>query len=269
MKYFLNILFLFTTLSAFSQEPPPPPPPPVGDSEVLKVVEQMPRFPGCEDVEGDKARKDCAMEKMLKFIYSNIEYPAIARENGVEGTVVIRFVVGKEGEILNPEIIRNIGANCGLAALAVVEKMPNWTPGMQDGMPVKVQFNLPVKFRLTRPSDGIFLMVEDMPKFPGCELTGDENQDQSCSNSKILAYIKENLQYPEMAKKHSVEGECHISFIINELGEIINPQIQRDMGAGCGLEALRLVNEMPNWIPGKKDGAPVKVQMRLPVVFKL
>ena len=89
---------------------------------------------------------------MLEFIYKNIKYPTIARENGVEGVCVIRFVVEKDGTISEPEILRNIGAGCGEEALRVVKKMntlpQKWTPGKQRNSPVKVRFNLPVRFKL-------------------------------------------------------------------------------------------------------------------------
>lgn len=132
-------------------EPPPPPKPKV--EEIFKVVEQMPRFPGCEDKGGsDKEKKQCADKKMLEFIYKNIKYPAIARENGVEGTCVIQFVVEKSGEVKDAKVVRDIGAQCGAEALRVVELMNTkgikWTPGKQRGRAVRVQFNLPVKFRL-------------------------------------------------------------------------------------------------------------------------
>ncbi|MEM1320202.1 MAG: energy transducer TonB [Bacteroidota bacterium] len=133
--------------------PPPPPPPPEPEvEEIFQVVEEMPRFPGCEN-ESDKAkRKQCASKKMLEFIYKNIKYPPIARENGVEGTVVIRFVVDKDGSVQEPTILRDIGAQCGQEAMRVVKMMNSmpqkWVPGKQRGKPVKVYFNLPVKFRL-------------------------------------------------------------------------------------------------------------------------
>ena len=133
--------------------PPPPPPPPKQEvEEIFKVVEDMPRFPGCEDLSSKEERKQCADKKMLEFIYKNIKYPAIARENGVEGTVVIQFVVEKNGEIKDAAIVRDIGAQCGQEALRVVNLMNDqkikWIPGMQRGRAVRVQFNLPVKFRL-------------------------------------------------------------------------------------------------------------------------
>lgn len=131
--------------------PPPPPPPPPKEEEIFQVVEDMPRFPGCED-KGSKAEKQqCAQKKMLEYIYKEIEYPALARENGVEGTCVISFVVDSKGKVEKAEVLRDIGAGCGPEALRVVEKMAKektWIPGKQRGRAVSVQFNLPVKFRL-------------------------------------------------------------------------------------------------------------------------
>lgn len=129
--------------------PPPPPPPPAPKvDEIFKVVEDMPRFPGCEDKSNKDDRKKCAEQKMLEYIYKNIKYPAIARENGVEGTVVIQFVVEKDGSITDAKVARDIGAQCGQEALRVVNDMPTWVPGKQRGRAVRVQFNLPVKFKL-------------------------------------------------------------------------------------------------------------------------
>ncbi|MGB4959074.1 MAG: energy transducer TonB [Saprospiraceae bacterium] len=132
--------------------PPPPPPPAPVEDEIFKVVEQMPRFPGCEDKKTDKEKTECANTKMLEYIYKNLKYPAIARENGVEGQVVLQFVVDKDGSITDVKIARDIGAGCGTAAEAVVLDMNNmgkkWTPGKQRGRPVRVLYTLPVKFKL-------------------------------------------------------------------------------------------------------------------------
>ncbi|MBI5917412.1 MAG: energy transducer TonB [Bacteroidetes bacterium] len=130
--------------------PPPPPPPPMdnSDKEIFKVVEESPTFPGCEAIEEKQARQKCAEELLLQFIYKTIQYPEIARENGVEGMVVIKFVVEKDGSISNKDILRDVGAGCGEEAMRVVSLMPNWNPGKQRGNPVRVQFTLPVKFDL-------------------------------------------------------------------------------------------------------------------------
>ena len=130
---------------------PPPPPPPSASPRVQKVArvaEVMPMFPGCKEDTDNMKRKICADEKMLKFIYTNLVYPESAKENKVEGTVVISFVVEKDGELTDIKVIRDIGSDCGMAALDVVKKMPRWENGIQEGRPVRVQFNLPIKFKL-------------------------------------------------------------------------------------------------------------------------
>ncbi len=121
--------------------------------EILVRAEQMPRFPGCEDMEGSLDEKQaCAEQKLLSFIYKNLKYPQVDKENRYEGTVIIRFVVDKHGNVVNTNILRDIGINCGKEAKRVVELMNDlpqkWTPGKQRGNAVNVQFTLPVKFKL-------------------------------------------------------------------------------------------------------------------------
>lgn len=115
----------------------------------FRIVEEMPRFPGCENAGlSKKEKQDCATEQLLDFLSKNMRYPSIARENGIQGTVVVRFVIERDGSISNPEVIRDIGGGCGAEALRVVKSMPDWLPGKQQGQAVRVQFHLPVKFNL-------------------------------------------------------------------------------------------------------------------------
>ncbi len=132
--------------------PPPPPPPEPKVKEIFKVVEEMPRFPGCEDLASLDEVKACSNQKLLEYIYANIRYPQIARENGIEGTVVVQFVVNKDGSVTDMKLLRDIGAKCGDEAMRIVEGMnemeKNWIPGKQRGKPVNVMFTLPIKFKL-------------------------------------------------------------------------------------------------------------------------
>jgi len=116
------------------KEPAPPPPPPPVD-EVYNYVEVFPEFPGGE-------------AEMQKFIARNIVYPQVALETGIEGVVVIQFVVDSKGIIRNPVIVRDIGGGCGEEAIKVIKKMPTWKPGEQNGRPVSVRYTLPVRFRM-------------------------------------------------------------------------------------------------------------------------
>lgn len=117
----------------------PPPPPPVVEEEkkdeVFKFVEQMPSFP-----DGDAA--------LLKYLAQNIKYPAIAKENGIEGKVVVAFVVSKTGNIEQVKVVRGIGGGCDEEAARVIRTMPKWSAGKHNGKAVSVSYTVPVSFKL-------------------------------------------------------------------------------------------------------------------------
>lgn len=133
---------------------PPAPRNTVEVEEIYKVVEEMPRFydESCEAIDSTpKEKKECADKMMLNYIYDHVKYPPIAKVNGVEGTVVIQFVVEVDGTMSNIRLVRDIGAQCGSESVRVIEYMSQertWVAGKQRGKPVRVQFNLPIKFRL-------------------------------------------------------------------------------------------------------------------------
>ena len=137
--------------------PLPPPPPEITEEidEIVLIPESMPRFPGCEKMDGtNNEKKACSDKKMLAYIYQNLKYPQIALSNGIEGTVVIQFVVDKEGKVSDVKLVRKVGAGCDEAAVKVIRdmnKLPErWTPGKQRGRNVKVLYTLPVKFKLLK-----------------------------------------------------------------------------------------------------------------------
>ena len=102
---------------------------------IFKVVEVMPVFPGGE-------------KKLMSYLGNNIKYPEKAKKDGVKGRVFITFVVEKDGRIDNVELLRGIGSGCDEEAMRVIKSMPKWSPGMTNGEPVRVQYNLPIKFAL-------------------------------------------------------------------------------------------------------------------------
>lgn len=131
--------------------PAPPLPPPAIEEEpdFFIVAEEMPRFPGCEEIEGTKEEKRlCAEKKMLEFLYSKVKYPQIAKENGIEGKATLQFVVDSHGNVTKANIVRNVPGGCGEEALRVVNIMPKWIPGKQRGRAVSVLYTLPVTFEL-------------------------------------------------------------------------------------------------------------------------
>lgn len=107
----------------------------VEEQQIFMVVENAPAFPG-----GDEGR--------MKFLVENIKYPQMARESGIQGTVYVTFVVERNGSVTDVKILRGIGGGCDEEAIRVVQAMPKWEPGKQRGKPVRVQFNMPIKFTL-------------------------------------------------------------------------------------------------------------------------
>ena len=103
--------------------------------QIFTVVESMPTFQG-----GDAAR--------IKYLNSNIKYPTIARESGIQGRVFVTFVVETDGRVTDVKILRGIGGGCDEEALRVIKNMPKWHPGKQRGKSVRVQFNMPILFKL-------------------------------------------------------------------------------------------------------------------------
>lgn len=119
--------------------------------EVFKVVEEMPRFPGCEEISDERARQKCAQKKLLEYIFQHLKYPADARANNIEGRVIVAFIVDENGKVNEAKILEGLGHGCDEAVLAVFDKMQSdditWIPGKQRGRAVSVQMTLPVKFK--------------------------------------------------------------------------------------------------------------------------
>lgn len=105
------------------------------EAPIFIVVESMPEFPG-------------GIEKLYAYLQANMKYPQMARESGIQGTVYVTFVVEKDGSVTDIKVLRGIGGGCDEEAIRVVRSMPKWNPGKQRGKPVRVQYNLPVRFIL-------------------------------------------------------------------------------------------------------------------------
>ena len=113
----------------------PEPPKHEEESKVFDVVEQMPSFPG-----GNGA--------LLEYLASHVKYPVVAQENGVQGRVIVSFVVERDGSITDVRVVRSVDPSLDREAARVVSSMPRWTPGKQNGSAVRVKYNVPVMFKL-------------------------------------------------------------------------------------------------------------------------
>lgn len=107
----------------------------IEEDVIFTVVEDQPAFPG-----GEEAR--------IRYLQENLRYPQMAREAGIQGTVFVTFVVERDGSVTDVRVLRGIGGGCDEEAVRVVRNMPRWQPGRQRGQPVRVQFNMPIRFVL-------------------------------------------------------------------------------------------------------------------------
>jgi len=214
---------------------------------VFTVVDVSPSYPG-------------GQTELYKYLGPAIRYPQAARDAGIQGTVFITFVVEKDGRITNANVLRGIGGGCDEEALHAVNGMPAWTPGEHKGQKVRVRYTLPVKFTMreaeegTSTSDRAHTIVEEMPEFPG-------------GTKAMYQFIKKELRYPSELKRTKAIGTVYTTFEIGTDGSITNARVYRGFHPDADAEALRLVNSMPAWSPGKQRGQPVRVQFTLPIRF--
>ena len=228
-------------------------------NKIFKAIDNPPEFPG-------------GLSSLTKYLSANIKYPIDARENGVEGRVLVKFVVCTDGSLCNETIENSVMPSIDSEVLRVVQAMPNWKPGKQNGEAVKVYYTLPVSFKLddgdeksaldsfmnsdaNKPSQ-VFTAVEQMPEFNG--------GTEQCNK-----FIKENLKYPEDAVAMQVQSSVVMKFIVDETGRILFPKVEKSVCNTCDIEAIRVINSMPKWKPGKQNGKAVKVLYTLPLTFKL
>ena len=217
------------------------------NEQVFTVVEKMPSFPG-----GDA--------ELLKYIATNIKYPKESQDNGEQGRVICSFIVGRDGSVNNPEVLRGVTPLLNEEAVRVINTMPRWNPGMQRGKAVAVKYTVPITFRLKSPveeaKEETLTVVDVMPQYPG----GDR---------ELLKFIAQSIKYPTDAQEAGVQGRVICSFVVDKKGNIVEPKLIRGIDPSLDAEALRVIGMMPRWTPGRQDGKAVRVLYTVPITFRL
>ncbi len=237
--------------------------------EIFQVAEEQPMFPG-------------GMQEMMKYLQKEIKYPKEAADKGIGGRVIVQFVVNTDGSICEEKVVKSADPALDAEALRIVRSMPNWTPGKQRGEPVRVRFTLPVAFAAqgvgntsgtphtattvtvnesaqaaSLKTDGeIFQVVEEMPEYPG-------------GMSELMKYFSTNMRYPKEAQSKGIQGRVIVQFVVEKDGSITDAKVMKPVDPQLDAEALRVVNAMPKWTPGKQRGKTVRVRYTLPVMFHL
>lgn len=219
--------------------------------EVYTEVEEMPEFPG-------------GIDALKQWLVSNVRYPKVAHDQGIQGKVFVSFVVTSTGSVTDAKILRGVDPSLDQEALRVANSMPLWKPGKQGGKVVSVQFTIPINFVLepaqTATKEGKdnvpYTVVEQMPEFPG-------------GFEALKAFITSSMKYPTIALENGIEGQVIASFIVDKTGKIPSVKILRGVDPSLDQEVLRIINSMPKWNPGMQNGEAVDVTFTLPIDFKI
>lgn len=216
-------------------------PPPVKKEdptqEIFVVVEDMPEFPG-------------GNEAMVQFLADNIQYPEVAKENGIQGRVTCQFVVLKDGTVSDVKIIRGVDPSIDAEAVRVLETMPAWKPGKQRGQAVNVQFTLPVVFSLKKDESKIIIdELKTNERSMSVQAQVQHNFLFPGGNKEFMRFISERIKYPVEAQEKGVQGVVNASFRINNAGDITGAEVTGDSDEMAALnnEVLRVIREMPRW----------------------
>jgi len=222
-------------------------------AKIFVAVEKDPSFQG-------------GMQNFYNYLSQNLQYPPIAVKNRTEGKVYLSFIVEKDGSLSNVKAIRSVSAEIDAEAVRVVKNSPKWTPGIQNGRPVRVQYTVPINFILpaqiaakdTVPFDSnkIFTVVEQDPQFIGGVIS-------------FYRYLRGNIRYPEKSKSKNIQGRVFLTFVVEKDGSLSDIKVVRSVSDDIDAEALRVMKICPNWNPGMQNGHPVRVQYTMPISFTL
>jgi bla regulator protein BlaR1 len=238
----------------------------------------LPVFPGC-DTESIPDQEMCGRTKLGEYIMANLTYPESVRGAGIEGKVVVRFVVGADGFVKDVVILQTLHPDADQVVSNLFSNMNakagRWLPAVKNGKAIDTELVLPVKFGL---DDAVekqkpLAHAEELPRFPGCESISNPEERTACATSKLYEFIYATIKYPEEDRKNKMEGQCIVQFTIGTDGSISDVKVVRSSSEGMKAEVNRMMNVMASmpekWIPAKDKGQNVAMVYTLPIKFKL
>jgi len=223
-----------------------------------------------------------------QFLFNQAPMPEKERQLGLSNRMEVEFVVEKDGSITSPVIRRSFGGGLDEKFLAAIKSddAPKWSPAIVDGSPVAVLVKTDLMYAsgavgseahrffpksLPAPSRAELEPRRGSTTFQG-EPVFDVVSDSPIPQDGFEGwnkYLSRNLKYPLIARENQVEGIVYVVFTVTDKGEVVKPDILRGVGFGLDEEALRILENAPNWTPGKIKGEPVHVRMRLPIRFRI
>jgi len=245
----------------------------INQAEIVTISDEMPEYPG-------------GILALQAFIAKSINYPKEVKFKSIEGSVFVSFVINKVGVVTNAHIARSEHPSLNREALRVISMLPIWKPGKREGKPVNVAYTVPVNFKMNSIVDSP--MVAPEPIFSRIKNASDylledklklQNQKTyyvveqmpqfSNGTTGLWNYISRNIKYPTLAAEQGYEGVILISFKVNIEGRVMQAKILKGANIELNREALRVINTLPKWIPGKQKDKNVTVGYTIPIRFSL
>jgi TonB family protein len=279
MKKLLNAVFLLIITAQVQQSSAQTKP-----DSVYQRVDNKPQYSGGET----------ALEN---FITTKTKYPQEALSKKQEGIMEVEFVVSVNGNITDMICTTSKYPDLCNEVKRVISEMPQWIPAKVNGNTVAAKHKIAIGFKLynkqityviipdemTAGKEILYnqdIMLEGDPNGADSELLSDPKRQSDDDvltfveqmpefNGDLYQYISKNINYPVEAKENKIEGRVIAQFIVEKDGSISNASVLKKMGWGMDEETLRVINNMPNWKPGKQNGKTVRVRYTLPVSFKL
>ncbi|GGE63238.1 cell envelope biogenesis protein TonB [Pedobacter psychrotolerans] len=208
-------------------------------------VEKQPSYPG-------------GIAKFYEYLGKEIKYPEAAINNKTQGKVFVSFIVEKNGKLSDVTVTKGLSTETDAEALRVLKNSPNWNPGILNGKPVRVKYNINVNFNLS-PTTGKMTAIKSgiQPEYPG-------------GTSKLYSYLAKNLKYPAQAKKDKVEGKVFLAFNVDQDGTLSDVQVIKGLSKETDAEALRVMKSAPRWNPAiDANGHPVRVKYQMAINFTM
>ncbi|MBK8564476.1 MAG: TonB family protein [Saprospiraceae bacterium] len=243
------------------------------DTTIYKIVDEAARFPGCESLDTTIDVKNlCSQRSLLLFFNQNINYPLPARDQNIEGTVALSFVVEKDGTISNIRVVKDIGGGCGEEALRVASGMNEalkqaklaWTPGKMKGKTVRTQVNLPIKFKLTEPDD--FVMVGRDSVW----ITVDDSLAYKPGLAAMEQFFAKQLKYPAQFKDSCIIGTMDMTLLARPDGSVLVLDLSDywNLGNEFRWEAVKTATATwGQWQPATRKGRQVPSSVEITVKF--
>ena len=218
-------------------------------------VQQKPVFQGVEN-------------GFREFINRKIVYPPVAIENGIEGVVVVSYVIDKDGNVTDVKSLEKIGLLSDEVE-RIIKSSPAWKPGSLNGKNAAVQCYSFVVFKL-----GTSTKTEVASDEEEFQFTKMAKEDRPLFNGKdaeaaFREWVYSKVIYPVAAMENGISGRVYVEFSIEKDGSVTNAKLLRSVDPLLDNETLRVIRLSPKWTPGKKDGKPVSVSYQFQLVFRV